>query len=111
MSNFQGRVKKVTSKQTSADKTETIVIIGDDTSCKVNCVKVTYPTSLDPSESPVECNYIDTQNGDRIFANDTLYLNSSAPGSKVKLIIKMEDENNNDLGTVYIDVTIECYNS
>jgi hypothetical protein len=111
MSNFKGRVKKVTAKQTDLDKTETIVIIGDDTSCEVNCVKVTYPPSLDPSESPVECNYIDTQNGDRIFANDTLSLNSSAPGRTVKLVIKMEDENSNDLGTVNLNVTIEGYNS
>ncbi len=112
MSNFKGRVNKVTSKQTDQDKTETIVDVCDDVNNEVNCVKVVYPSDLDPTENPVECNCTDSQNGIRIFSNDSLYLNSTAPGKTVKLSVTMVDVYGNTLGkTPDVTVTIERYNS
>jgi hypothetical protein len=106
MSNFQGRVKKVTSKQTDQDKTETIVIISGDSNCSVSQVKVTYPSVLNPSVTPVECSYSDIQNGDRIFTNDTLTLDPSV-GKSVELLVIMEDVNHIELGRRTVDITIE----
>ncbi len=112
MSDFKGRVRKVTSKQNSDDKTETIVDVSNDDNNEVNCVKVVYPPDLDPTENPVECNCTDSQNGIRIFSNDSLYLNSTAPGKTVTLSITMVDVNDNTLGTTAdVTVTIEGYNS
>jgi hypothetical protein len=106
MSNFQGRVKKVTSKQTSDDKTETIVIISGDSNCSVSQVKVEYPSDLNPSVTSVECSYSDIQNGDRIFTNDTLTLDPSV-GKSVELLVIMEDVNHIELGRATECVTIE----
>jgi hypothetical protein len=106
MSNFQGRVKKVTSKQTDQDKTETIVIISGDSNCSVSQVKVIYPSDLNPSVTPVECSYSDILNGDRIFTNDTLMLDPSV-GKSAKLQVIMEDVNHMELGRRTVDVTIE----
>jgi hypothetical protein len=110
MSTFNGKVKKVISKQNSEDKTETIVEISDDHNSEVSCVKVIYPSEFNPSVNPVECDFIDIQNGNRIFLNDTLILNSSAPGKPATLFVTMKDANDKTLGkTATFPVTIQAY--
>ena len=106
MGTFNGKVKGVTSKQTNQSETETIVVIGGDVNNQVCYVKVTYPSDLNPSETPVVCNFADIQNGDRIFSNDTLTLDSSV-GDEVKLLVIMEDTNHTELGRTSIDVTVK----
>lgn len=106
MGTFNGKVKRVTSSQTGQNKTETIVEISDDPSSEVNCVKVTYPSDLGPTEDPTECDYTDTQNGIRIFSNTSLELVEYSSGKEVTLYVVMEDSNSNVLGTDSVKVKI-----
>lgn len=112
MSDFKGRVKSVSSKAKNDGTAYTIVIISDDDENDVFHVEVIYPSDLDPSVDPVICDHSDDQNGNRIFNNDTLTLNSSAPGKDVILTVTMKDADNNTLGAATnFKVIIEGYNS
>jgi hypothetical protein len=107
MGNFNGKVKGVSGGLSQSGNCKTIVVISGDLNNEVDCVKVIYPTDLDPSEAPVICDYSDTQNGDRIFTNNTLTLNASAQGKTVSLYITLVDANDNVLGTDTVQVIIE----
>jgi hypothetical protein len=107
MGTFNGKVKRVSGDRSQSGNCQTIVVVSGDLNNEVDCVKVIFPTDLDPSEIPVICDYSDTQNGDRIFTNNTLTLNASAQGKTVNLYISMVDANDNVLGTDTVQVTIE----
>ena len=106
MSNFKGRVKKVTAKQKDQSETETIVTISGDSNNHVYQVKVTYPSDLNPSVTPTICSYSEIQNGDRIFTDNSLTLDPSV-GKSVELLVIMEDVNHIELGRATECVTIE----